>query len=52
MKTKLILLFLCWIICAADSLRLDSSSADDIEKLAINELFEVILSIQYSSLHI
>ncbi|KAL0371434.1 UNVERIFIED_CONTAM: Spastin [Sesamum angustifolium] len=27
--------------CAADLLRLDSSSADDIEKLAINELFEV-----------
>ncbi|KAL4558852.1 hypothetical protein LXL04_037056 [Taraxacum kok-saghyz] len=27
--------------CSADSLRLDSSSADDIEKLAINELFEV-----------
>ncbi|KAL0284925.1 UNVERIFIED_CONTAM: hypothetical protein Sradi_7186300, partial [Sesamum radiatum] len=26
--------------CAADLLRLDSSSADDIEKLAINELFE------------
>ncbi|GJY87870.1 putative adenosinetriphosphatase [Tanacetum coccineum] len=27
--------------CSADSLRLDSSSADDVEKLAINELFEV-----------
>ncbi|KAM7527077.1 hypothetical protein LguiB_030487 [Lonicera macranthoides] len=27
--------------CAADLLRLDSSSGDDIEKLAINELFEV-----------
>ncbi|KAK4418146.1 ATPase family AAA domain-containing protein 1 [Sesamum alatum] len=27
--------------CAADLLRLDSSSTDDIEKLAINELFEV-----------
>ncbi|KAL8548620.1 hypothetical protein ACS0TY_007781 [Phlomoides rotata] len=27
--------------CAADFLRLESSSADDIEKLAINELFEV-----------
>nr|XP_043637759.1 uncharacterized protein LOC122608730 isoform X2 [Erigeron canadensis] len=27
--------------CSADSLRLDSSSADDIEKLAINEVFEV-----------
>ncbi|KAL3849768.1 hypothetical protein ACJIZ3_011650 [Penstemon smallii] len=27
--------------CAADLLRLESSSADDIEKLAINELFEV-----------
>ena len=26
---------------AADLLRLDSSSGDDIEKLAINELFEV-----------
>ncbi|KAL0294153.1 UNVERIFIED_CONTAM: hypothetical protein Sradi_6901400, partial [Sesamum radiatum] len=28
--------------CAADLLRLDSSSADDIEKLAINELFEIL----------
>ncbi|KAH6766382.1 AAA-type ATPase family protein [Perilla frutescens var. hirtella] len=27
--------------CAADLLRLESSSADDIDKLAINELFEV-----------
>ncbi|KAI3472910.1 hypothetical protein Pfo_030978 [Paulownia fortunei] len=27
--------------CAADLLRLDSSSGDDIDKLAINELFEV-----------
>ncbi|XP_073310128.1 uncharacterized protein [Primulina huaijiensis] len=27
--------------CAADSLRLDSSNADDIDKLVINELFEV-----------
>ncbi|KAL2518965.1 AAA-type ATPase family protein [Abeliophyllum distichum] len=27
--------------CAADLLRLDSSSADDVDKLAINELFEV-----------
>ncbi|CAA3029032.1 katanin p60 atpase-containing subunit a1 [Olea europaea subsp. europaea] len=27
--------------CAADSLRLDNSSADDVDKLAINELFEV-----------
>ncbi|XP_076915850.1 uncharacterized protein LOC143575331 isoform X2 [Bidens hawaiensis] len=27
--------------CYADSLRLDSSNAEDIEKLAINELFEV-----------
>ncbi|XP_028096007.1 uncharacterized protein LOC114295902 isoform X2 [Camellia sinensis] len=30
--------------CAADLLRLDSSSADDVDKLAINELFEVALS--------
>ncbi|KAL2510554.1 AAA-type ATPase family protein [Abeliophyllum distichum] len=28
--------------CAADSLQPESSSADDIEKLAINELFEVV----------
>ncbi|CAA2971848.1 AAA+-type ATPase [Olea europaea subsp. europaea] len=27
--------------CAADLLRLDSSNADDVDKLAINELFEV-----------
>ncbi|GFQ01506.1 hypothetical protein PHJA_002294500 [Phtheirospermum japonicum] len=27
--------------CAADLLRLESSSADDVEKLVINELFEV-----------
>ncbi|CAL5423565.1 unnamed protein product [Camellia sinensis] len=30
--------------CAADLLRLDSSSADDVDKLAINELFEVALN--------
>ncbi|MCL7034628.1 hypothetical protein MKW94_030101 [Papaver nudicaule] len=27
--------------CAADALRLDSSASDDVDKLAINELFEV-----------
>lgn len=35
--------------CSADSLRLDSSSADDIEKLAINELFEVAVKESKSS---
>ncbi|XP_047981035.1 uncharacterized protein LOC125222455 [Salvia hispanica] len=30
--------------CAADLLRLESSSADDIDKLAINEIFEVALT--------
>ncbi|XVF72605.1 hypothetical protein PTKIN_Ptkin12aG0134200 [Pterospermum kingtungense] len=30
--------------CAASSLRLDSSGGDDVDKLAVNELFEVALS--------
>lgn len=29
--------------CAAELLRLDSSEGDDIDKLAINELFEVYI---------
>lgn len=38
-----ILVTIAYRIRAADLLRLESSSADDIEKLAINELFEVYL---------
>ncbi|XVF32749.1 hypothetical protein REPUB_Repub17cG0110200 [Reevesia pubescens] len=35
--------------CAASSLRLDSSGGDDVDKLAINELFEVVLKESKSS---
>lgn len=36
--------------CTADFLRLDGSSSDDIDKLAIDELFEVIfMPMQVSS---
>lgn len=34
-------------LLAADLLRLEGSSAEDIEKLAINELFEVIWNLGY-----
>ncbi|XWS76554.1 hypothetical protein CRYUN_Cryun01aG0186400 [Craigia yunnanensis] len=35
--------------CAASSLRLDSSGGDDVDKLAVNELFEVALNESKSS---
>lgn len=39
------LMFLSHLYFAASSLRLDSSLGDDVDKLAINELFEVLAAL-------
>jgi len=34
-------------LCAASSLRLEGSSSDDADKLAVNEIFEVAFTLSF-----
>lgn len=43
-------MFLSHLYFAASSLRLDSSLGDEVDKLAINELFEVLATLHWGEI--